>query len=147
MHNGNAALQLAFEPAPALAEAAADKRGSPVSAELGEAMASATTAFCYAFDEHRNYGGLRPETRTAIGERVGRVAMLALGHEGGDQDFAVHARDAGRPILRRCLGAEYFRRFSPTQGDEAIDFFLDGVLGVVGRVVETERALQLAMAH
>ena len=101
------------------------------------------TGLCFALNEYQN-GGLRPETRRAIGERTARVAMMQL--ELGDQDFAVHARGA-RHILRQYLDADFFRRHSFEQADEAIDMFVGELLGVVDRVVEDERAAAVELVQ
>ena len=151
MPNNGAAVALPFAltppsaSVPATGKPAAAPAGAPITLgeEVSAAVASAVTGLCFALNEYQN-GGLRPETRRAIGERTARVAMMQL--ELGDQVFAVHARGA-RHVLRRSLDADYFRRYSLEQADEAIDMFVGELLAVVGRVVEDERAFVRAMAN
>jgi hypothetical protein len=135
MSNGTA-VALAFEPvaSPASIEAPT----SAASQEIAEAVASATGFFAIGLLEYQDGGRLCPETRVAIGERVGRVAMLQLDHEAGDADFAIQARGAA-PLIRQAFDENYLQRYTPQQVDRKVDFFLNELLAIVDRVVASER--------
>ena len=141
MANGVAALRLVDSTVSAPAAAPAK---TEIEAAIGEAVASATAGLCFALFEYQD-GGLRPETKRVMGERVAAVVMLQLAHE-DDHDFAVKARGA-KCILRQCFDADYLRRYTTEQADAAVDLYLDELLAVVSRVVATERAVVRAMAH
>jgi len=132
MANGVAiALPLAEEPTPAQEEV------------IGQAIASATTALCFALLELQQDGRLDPATREAGGNRVAKVATLMLDHALGDQDFLSTARAQGKVQLRRYLNGS----FAPAQSDAALDFHIDNLLEIVTRVVADERVFRRAAAN
>ena len=111
MANGTAVRVAPFTPelpaASAFAKAQADKP-SAVSAgsqgietTIGEAVAAAGTTICKAILDHRQTGMLDPEIKDASAARLARVAMLALDHEPGDEDFLRTARESAGV---RCVG-------------------------------------------
>ena len=103
---------------------------------VGEAIASAATMLCFALLKQQN-GKLTNETRAAGGERVAKLVELVLS---GEVDLT-SARTAGKQVLRQYLDADFFRRYSTEQGEEALDSILSELFKIVDRVVAFERGL------
>ena len=140
MANGAAvALHLVLDP-PATETAVA-------AAEIGQATAAAAVAMAWGILSYHQAGRLDPAAKEAGGTKLARVSVLMLDHADGDDDFTRKARAAAKPLLRAHLDAGFFQRYSPEQGDAALDFYIDSVFEVVTRTVADERAFRAAMAN
>jgi len=135
MPNG-AAVALSFAPEPP----SQDKPTSGIELEIGNAVASATTALATAMCDHQRMGALAAQTREAGAARIAKVVELCLRYD-GKIDFGAVAKIQGRIILRQCLDADFYRHYSREQGDAALDLYIGGLLEIVQRVVELEQAL------
>ena len=105
---------------------------------IGMAVESAVTALAQAMVDYQHCGVLLPATKEAGGSRIAKVAELWLSHEGDDLDFATKVRTAGKRALRRHLPIDF--PHSPAAIDAALEFYINELLGMVGRVVANERA-------
>ena len=132
MANGVAALHLVSEPA-----------SDPRQEEIGAATAAAATMIACAIEDCRQGGSLAPATKAVGADRLTKVAMLMLAHEGGDDDFIATAHRAGKEILRQRLNGA----FSPEAADGVLDFYISGLFEIVTRTVAVERAYRAAAAH
>jgi hypothetical protein len=153
-------VELEFSSASIRAEATAPSPGAPPGpasaglnstggeALIGAAVASAATAICCAVQQqHQQNGRLDPAVKLAGGERIAKVAELWLAHEGDDLEFTRKARDAAKCVLRQYFDADFYRHYSPEQGDAALDWFIDPVLEIAACVVRDERAFRAAWAN
>jgi hypothetical protein len=108
-----------------------------VELEIGEAAANAIAAMALAVNEHWN-SGHSTSVRTLGGETIARLFALQEATL-GRVDFPTVVRQEGKRVLFQRYSAKYGAEMS----DGAFDILVDGVLEIVSKVTEFERA----MAH
>jgi hypothetical protein len=150
MANGSAALHLA-EPAPVSKDAPGATVGKPGDATeiaIGQAVADAVFVLYKAILDQQENDALAPATKDAGASRIARIALLQLDHEGGDLDFTRRAHEQGKRELRRFFNnTDYFRQHGLAEIDKVFDASISDVLGIVSRVVRTERTYRAAWAN
>jgi hypothetical protein len=130
MANGVAIALSSPEPTPEESELA-----------IGEAVADAATAIALAVGAFAQNGELTRATKLAGAEQVAKLAGLQLAYGLDDLAFIDKAREQGKAVLRRRLNGS----LAPTQRDAGIDFYLDALFEITGKVVHDERTFRMAM--
>jgi hypothetical protein len=137
MANGVTATRLLDPPTPPT------EPNPDIEQKLGTVVADAATAIALAVGEFTQSGELTRKIKMMGAEHVAKLATIALEHELGDEDFFNKARVAGKAILRQRLNGSV----APAQRDAGLDFYLDNLFDIVGRVVRDERTFRVAMAN
>jgi hypothetical protein len=149
MANGKSAAAL-LPPAaePLTVSTSTDSVPNSIETEIGAAVVDAAAVLAAGLFDYQQNGRLDSATREAAGSPLTKLAQLQLAHESGDPDFVALAREAGRRELRRLCDVDLslFQRHGAAAVDAAVDFYIDGVLEIVGRTVRDERSLQAAWA-
>jgi hypothetical protein len=125
-----------------------DSAPNSIETTIGVAMVDAVAVLAWGMHDWQYHGTLAPETREAAGSPLVRLTLLQLDHESGDADFVALARQAGRRELRRLCAADIslFQRHGQVAVDAAVDFYINGILEIVGNAVRDERAIRAAWA-
>jgi hypothetical protein len=125
-----------------------DSTPRPTEIEIGVAVADAAAVLARGMHDCWHHGKIAPETREAAGNPLTKLALMQLDHEFGDSDFVALARQAGRRELRRLCDADIslFQRHGQVAVDAALDFYIDGILEIVGAAVRDERIVRAAWA-
>jgi hypothetical protein len=133
---------------PLTVSASTDSAPNSIETAIGVAVAGAAAVLAAGLFDYQQNGRLDPATREAAGSPLVRLAQLQLNYEFGDSDFVALARQAGRRELRRLCDCDIslFQRHTSAAVDAAVDFYIAGVLEIVGNAVRGERAIQAAWA-
>jgi hypothetical protein len=125
-----------------------DSAPNSIETTIGVAVADAAAVLAAGLFDYQQNGRLDPATREAAGAPLTKLALMQLDYEHGDPDFVALARQAGRRELRRLCDADIslFQRHGSAAVDTAVDFYIDGVLEIVGATVRDERIVRAAWA-
>jgi hypothetical protein len=149
MINGSAARSLpALELPPTPTTASTEPPATDLETTIGAVVADAVAVLAWGLNDCWRCGSLTPENREAAGGPLTKLALMQLAHESGDLDFVALAREAGRRELRRVCDADVslFQRHGSAAVDAAVDFYINGILEIVGNAVRDERAIRAAWA-
>jgi hypothetical protein len=136
MSNGSAALRLVEPKSPPAT--------APDELEIGCAVASAACLLYRSVLDYAETGCVPPLLKAEGGMRIAKIAMLQL--ESFDEPaFIATAHREGHRQLRKILDAEpdFRRKHGANAGDAILNEIVDDVLGVVGRVVATEKLIRM----
>jgi hypothetical protein len=149
--NGASACRLLPDPpsAPEPGKPAADPARAAIENAIGETTADACTVLAAAMIAFHETGRLTPETKSAGGEKIARLAQLELDLLGEPDDFAgiAHNHKEGGRRLRGMLDTEYFLNHGAAGSDAVITNLISGALEISQRVVRLEKVLMRARAH
>jgi hypothetical protein len=143
MANGNTALQLL---APEPPSAATDKPGAvstEVERKIGAAVAAAVGGLAWAICDFADRGAMSSSAKTWCGTMIGGLAQMRLDLLGDPSvDFDAIAYREGRRAFQGHPSEVFLTHLGPGQVDAMVDELIAHVVGVSGRVADTELALR-----